>query len=186
MGHELKTETLAERSHLGHRRHLAPGAAQHHHMRVIDHDAGRAAREVPQRLGEKHLAVKTLEARVALKEQHPRITQHGRRGLHLALFATQSDFVRRGVMLQLLARGELVTAGSHHRRLPDPVAAAEGGQRLVGQLRAAGHQLLMDPDQIPLALVHQLEDLLPVGLGLLPTIEFGHLRRTGAQHPAHR
>ena len=43
MGHELKTETLAERSHLGHRHHLAPGAAQHHHMRVIDHHAGRAA-----------------------------------------------------------------------------------------------------------------------------------------------
>src|SRR5215470_5658990 len=64
MGHELKTETLAEGSHLGHRLHLAPGAAQHHHMRVIDHDAGRAAREATQRVGEKHLAVKTLEARV--------------------------------------------------------------------------------------------------------------------------
>jgi hypothetical protein len=30
-------------------------------------------------------------------------------------------------MLHLLARLELVAAGSHHRRLPDPVAAAEGG-----------------------------------------------------------
>jgi hypothetical protein len=89
-------------------------------------------------------------------------------------------------MLQFLARRELVAAGSHYRRLPDRVAAAEGGQRLIRQRRPATHQLLMDSDQVPLALVQQIEDLLPVGLGLLSTIQFGHLRRTGAQHPAHR
>ena len=44
--HELKAETLAEGRHLRHRNHVAPGAAQHDDMRVIDHHAGRAAAEV--------------------------------------------------------------------------------------------------------------------------------------------
>src|SRR5216684_3436755 len=40
---------------------LFAAAAQHHHVRVIDHDArGRAAQEA-QRLGETHLAVETPE-----------------------------------------------------------------------------------------------------------------------------
>jgi hypothetical protein len=31
------------------------------------------------------------------------------------------------------------------------MTAAEGSQRLVGHLRSLGHQLFMDPDQVPLA-----------------------------------
>ncbi len=91
----------------------------------------------------------------------------------------QADLVRRGVVLYLLARGELVAAGSYHRRLPDPMAAAEGGQRLIRQRRPARHQFLMDPDQVPLALVHQLQNLLPVGLGLLRTVELVELQSHG-------
>jgi len=59
--------------------------------------------------------------------------------------------VRRGVVLLFLPRLEVVPA---HRRLgllADPFAATERGQGGVGQRGAAGHQLLMDSDQVPLA-----------------------------------
>jgi hypothetical protein len=74
---ELKTETLAEGRHLGYRNHVAPGAAQHDDVRIIDHHAGRAAAEVCERVGEKYLAVKALKRRIKLKEQHPRVTPYG-------------------------------------------------------------------------------------------------------------
>src|SRR5712692_3449316 len=70
--HELKAETLSEGGHLRHRHHVASAAAQHHHVRVIDHDAGCGATHVTQGLGEKHLAVETLECRVALEKKHSR------------------------------------------------------------------------------------------------------------------
>jgi len=66
--HELKAETLCKGGHLRYRNHLAPAAAQHHHVRVIDHDAGRGATHVTQRIGEKHLAVETPEGGVALEK----------------------------------------------------------------------------------------------------------------------
>ena len=47
------------------------------------------------------------------------------------------------------------------------VPAAERRQRGIRQLRACGHQLLMDSHEIPLARVEKLQDLLPVGFGLL-------------------
>jgi hypothetical protein len=66
--HELKAETLCKGRHLRHRHHLAPAAAQHHHVRVIDHDAGWGAPCITQRIGEKHLAVETPEGGVALEK----------------------------------------------------------------------------------------------------------------------
>ena len=71
MRHEVKAETLGEGGHFGHGNHLASGAAQHHHMGVVDHHAARGAREVTQSGGEKHLAVKTLKGRGALEKKHP-------------------------------------------------------------------------------------------------------------------
>src|SRR6202171_660046 len=53
--HELKAETLSKGGHLRHRHHVTSGAAQHHHVRVIDHDASRRATHETQRLGEKYL-----------------------------------------------------------------------------------------------------------------------------------
>ena len=35
--HKAEPETFRERLHLGHRNHFTPRAAQHHHMRVVDH-----------------------------------------------------------------------------------------------------------------------------------------------------
>src|ERR1022692_4376825 len=62
MRRELKAETLGEGLHLRHGNHFAPRAAQHHHMRVVDHDALRRAAGVAQGFGEKHRAVETLES----------------------------------------------------------------------------------------------------------------------------
>src|SRR4029453_6168303 len=58
---ELKAETLPEGGHLRHGNHVPSAAAQHHHVRVIDHDAGGGATHVTQRIGEKYLAVETPE-----------------------------------------------------------------------------------------------------------------------------
>src|ERR1035438_8909854 len=88
---ERKAETFGESRHLGHRNHLAARAAQHHHMRVVDHNALRSAPGVAQGFGEKHFAVETLESRIDLKEQHPRVTQHSGCGLCLALLAVDGD-----------------------------------------------------------------------------------------------
>ena len=109
--------------------------AQHHDVRVVDHNAFARPAKVAHRIGQKHLAVETLKRRVALKQQHPRVTQHALRGLHLALLAGQLDLVRRRVVLHLLARLEVVLARRRGalwaRRLPDALLAAEGGQRRV-------------------------------------------------------
>ncbi len=67
MRHEAEPEALGERFHLGNRNHLAPRAAQHHHMRVVDHHALRGAVGVPHRIGEKHLAVEALKGGIDLK-----------------------------------------------------------------------------------------------------------------------
>ena len=77
MSGELKAEALPEGRHLRHRRHRAPGAAQHHHVRVIDHHPFGRPGKIAQRAGEKHLAVETPERGVALEEQHLRITKRG-------------------------------------------------------------------------------------------------------------
>src|ERR1700722_326492 len=108
MRYELEAEPLAEGSHLRHRNHVAPAAPQHHHVRVIDHHALPRATHVTQRFGQKNLAVEALECRITLEEQHPRVTQHGRRGLHSPLLSRQFDVVRRGVVLYLLARSKLI------------------------------------------------------------------------------
>jgi hypothetical protein len=123
--HELKAETLAKGGHLRHRHHVASAAAQHHHVRVIDHDAPRRAGEVPQRFGEKHLAVETPEGGVALEQQHPRIAQHRRCSLHLAFLAAQFELVGRRVMLHLLAGRKIIPARRRWQRVADSVPAAE-------------------------------------------------------------
>src|SRR5580700_8802435 len=68
--HELKTEALSKGSHLRYRHHVASTAAQHHHVRVIDHGPGCRAAEIAYRLGEKHLAVETPEVWITLEIQH--------------------------------------------------------------------------------------------------------------------
>src|ERR1035437_5377266 len=70
--HKLKAEALSKGGHLRHRHHVAPAAAQHHHVRVIDHDASGRATQETQRLGEKYFAVETPKVWIALEEQHPR------------------------------------------------------------------------------------------------------------------
>ena len=101
MRHKAESEAFCERLHLGHGNHFPSRAAQHHHMRVVNHDALHHAAHVAQRVGEKHLAVESLERGIDLEEQQARITQHRRSGLRLVLPAAHFDGVRRGVVLHL-------------------------------------------------------------------------------------
>ena len=96
-----------------------------------------------------------------------RITQHRRRGLRLVLFAVYFDFVRRGIVLHLHPRFEVILARRHDRRLPDPLPPAESRERRIRQHRAARRQFLMDSHQIPLAGSQQIQDLLAVRLSLI-------------------
>src|SRR5437764_7955165 len=70
--HELKAETLSKGGHLRHRHHVAPAAAQHHHVRVIDHHASGRATHESQRLREKYPSGATPEVWTTLEEQHTR------------------------------------------------------------------------------------------------------------------
>ena len=125
MRHELKAETLSKGGHLRHRHHVASAAAQHHHVRVIDHDASGRATHETQRLGEKHFAVETPKGWITLEEQHPRIAQHRRGGLHPAFLAGEFELVRRRVMLQFLAGRKVILARRRWRRVSDSVPPAE-------------------------------------------------------------
>src|ERR1039457_1444465 len=194
MRYEPNPETLSKRGHLRHGNHLAPSAAQHHDVRVVDHDAFARAAEVAYRIGQKHLAVETLKRRVALKEQHPRVAQHARCGLYLALLAGQLDLVWRRVVLHLLARLEVVLARRHDGRLPDTLLSAEGGQRRIRQGHSLGCQFLMDSHEILLAGIEKLQDPLPVGFGFLGprylrergrvrAHDFAHRQTGDSQHP---
>jgi hypothetical protein len=60
---------------------------------------------------------------ITLEKQHPRITEYGGSGRHLALLAAQFDFVRGGIVLHLLTGSEVVAAHWYHGRLPDAHAA---------------------------------------------------------------
>src|SRR5215471_16988419 len=46
--HERESEPLSKGRHLRHRNHVASAAAQHDHMRVVDHHAGCGATHVAQ------------------------------------------------------------------------------------------------------------------------------------------
>ena len=120
-------------------------------MRVVDHDPVGGAAELDQRIGQEELAVEAPEPGGTLEEQHPRITQHGRRGLDLACLAIDDGLMGRGVVLHLLARLEVVSPGGDLRLLADAVAAAERGQGRIGDLGALAPEFLMDPDQIAFA-----------------------------------
>src|ERR1019366_4412665 len=141
--------------------------------------------EVAQSLDQEDLAVEALEGGIQLEEQHVRVTQNSRRSLRLAPLAAQLDLVRRCVVLHLLARGVVIAPRRHYRRLPDPMPAAEGGQRRVRQVRSTDQQLFLDPYQIALAQRQQFQNLLPVGIAYLRPRQRRHLRRTGLQHFAH-
>src|SRR5215472_11202693 len=108
VGHELKAEPLSKSGHLRYWHHVAPAAPEHNHVRVVDHHPGWAAGKVAHRIGEKHLAIEALKARIALEKQHPRIAKHRRSRLHLALLSGQFHLVRRRVVLKFLCWRKLI------------------------------------------------------------------------------
>ena len=185
MSHEAEPETIPERLHLRHRNHLSSRAAQHDHMSVVDHHPFRRAVHIAHSIGEKHLAVEALKGGRDLKEQHARITQHSRGGLRFILPAADFHFMRRCVVLHFHAGLEVILARGHNRRLPDALPAAERGQSLIRQSRAAHLKLLMDSHKIPLAGSQKIQDLLAVGLCLFLPLNLRHIGGVQAQDFAH-
>jgi hypothetical protein len=54
--------------------------------------------------------------------------------LYFPLLATEFDVMRRGIMLHLFTRREVVLTDRHRRRLSDAMPAAECRQRLIRHL----------------------------------------------------
>ena len=131
MRHEVEAEAIGESLHFGHGNHFASRAAQHHHMRVVDHHALGSAADVAQCVGEEHLAIEPLKRRIDLEEQHVRVAQDRRSGLRFVLPAAHLDCVWRRVVLQLNARLEVILARGHNRCFSDALPAAEGRQRRI-------------------------------------------------------
>jgi len=75
-------------------------------------------------------------------------------------------------VLNLLAGRKIIATRRYWWRVADSVPPAERRQCLIRHLRACGHQILMDSHEIPLALLEKLQDLLPVWLGLLGSVQF--------------
>ncbi len=108
MGLKLEAVAFGEGCHLRHWCHVRSRAAQHHDVGVVDHHGLTGAIEVLQRVGEEHLAVKSLEGRVKLEKQHARIAQHRGGGLHRAQLAGHLDLVGRSIVLAFFCRIEVV------------------------------------------------------------------------------
>ena len=151
VGMELEVVAFGEGGHLRHRNHVGTRAAQYHNAGVVDHRDATAAVEVLQCLGQKHLAVEALEGWIELKKQYARIAQDRRSDLHGMLLPAHLEFVRRRVVLHLLARCKIVLSRGLLGLLADSLAAAERCQSLIGQACACREQFFMDPDQVPLA-----------------------------------
>src|ERR1019366_2107553 len=160
--------------------------AQHHHVRVIDHHALDHTARMPQRVGEKYLAVESVKRRMDLEKQHPRVAQDTGSRLRLVLPAAHFDGVRRRIVLHLHAWFEVILARRFDRRLPDALPPAETRQRLIRQHRATRHQILMDSHEIPLARHQKLQDLFAVRFLFLRPLDLRHVGGVGAQHGAHR
>jgi len=185
MCYEAEPEAIPESLHLRYRNHLSSAAAQHHNMGVVDHHSLHDAVHIAHRIGEKHLAVESLKGGVDLKEQHARVTEHGRGSLRFILPAADFHFMRRGVVLHFHAGLEVILARGHNRRLPDALPAAERGQSLIRQRRAAHRKLLMDSHEIALAGSQKIQDLLAVGLGFFLPLDLRHAGAVQAQDFAH-
>ena len=136
VGHEGEAEALGEGRHLGHGDHVPPGALEHDHVGVVDHAGLAGAVHVAQGLGEEDLAFEAAELRIELEEEHPGVAEHEAGGLHAPDRAAEVQIMRRGVVLHLLARREVVAPRRLLGDLADPMAAAEGGQGRIGELES--------------------------------------------------
>src|SRR6266851_4798969 len=185
VGDEGEAVSLAEGLHLGDGDHVRSRPLEDHDVGVVDHDPLGGPAEVLERVGQEGLALETLKPGDALEEDHPRVTQHGGGRLDETLLPPDHDFVRRGVMLALLSGLEGVLPRGDGRLLADSGPAAEGRQSGVRQLHPRCLELLMDPDEISLAGIEEVQDLLPVRLGFLRPVEGRRHLRARADHLPH-
>jgi hypothetical protein len=174
-------EARGEGGHLRHRHHVRPRAREHDHVRVVDHPPQTGAFKVQGRLRQEHLALEAGEARIELEEEHPRVAERRRGRLGASRPAPDHHVVRRRVVLHLLARLEVVPSDRLGRRVTDSVPPAVRRQGLIREPRARAHELLVHAHEVVLAPGHELQDLLPVRLGLLGPRHLRHLRRAGLE-----
>ena len=94
MGQEAEAEAFGKGGHLGHGDHLASGSPQDDDVGIVNHRALGDALKLTPGLGQKDLAMEALEGRVTLKEQHVRVGEHGRGGLHFLFLSSDDRFMR--------------------------------------------------------------------------------------------
>jgi hypothetical protein len=186
VGDEFEAEALSEGHHLGHRHHLPSAAREHDQMRVVDHALLAASLEVRDRVGQEDLALEATEVRISLEEEHMRIAKYQRRRLHAGAPRGDLRMVRRGIVLHLLARREVVSARRLRGLVTNAVAAAEGRERRIAQGRAETRQLLVDAYEVAFARGVQRQDVVAIGLAQLGALERWHLVGTRRQHTLDR
>ncbi len=179
-------EALAEGHHLGDRHHVLAGAAQDHHVGVVDHAPRAHAPDVGDRVGEEALALEAAEARVALEEEQPRVAHDQRGDLHGLVHAADRGVEGRGVVLHLLARLEVVVPRRRLHGLADPCALEPGGQRRVAEVGAQLGELLVDADPVAVAAGEQVEDLVAERVRLLVPLELRDLAVARDEDPLDR
>ena len=74
----------------------------------------------------------SLELRVVLEEEHPRIAEHGRSAPSRSLPTAERHDVRRRIVLRLLPGHKVVLTGWLLRLDADAMSAADGSQAGVG------------------------------------------------------
>ena len=155
-------------------------------MRVVDHAPLAASLVVGHRVGQEDLALEATEVRISLEKEHMRIAKGERRGLHAGAPRGDDGLVRRGVVLHLLARRELVSACRLRGLVANAVAPTECSQRRVAERRAESGQLLVHAYQIALARGMQRQNLIAIGLAQLGAFERRHLVGSRRQHALDR
>lgn len=166
---EDKAESVGERFHLRRGGHLGTRTAGHDYRCIVDHTHRAGSTEVLEGFGEKELAIESIESRIALEEHHSRKAQHHGGGLHLDGLAQDTGGVGRRIVLHLLTGVELIVACGLNGPAADAVPTAKGGQRRVGNLGATGKQLFVNPYQVAFTACVELQNLFPIGFGLLGT-----------------
>ena len=183
---EGEIQPPAERLHLGYRHHVLAGAAEYDDVRVINHAVLARTVVVLRAIAQEQLALEPGEPRVELEEQAVGVAQHQRRGLYPAQRTADVHVVRRGVVLHLLARREVIAARRLLGLVADTVLSAERGQRRVRQRHdAARLELLVHPYQIALALGQERQDVVAVGVRLLGALHQRWRRAAAGEYPLH-
>ncbi len=186
VGDKDKAVAFGEGDHLGRRDHRGAGAGGDYDVGVIEHAAlGRPA-EVGDRLRQKGFALKAREARIVLKENHARMTQHQRGALYAGHNTVDLRLVWARIVLHLTARIIEISPGRRWRGAADAVAATKRRQRRIRHRGAALLERPMHAPQMPLVPGVEFQDLLAPRFGQLRAHQRRHGGAVTGDHAAYR